>query len=281
MSAFVLLALMVTACGSDLGVGAPACEDEVRSPTAAMILTAQAVPTARFGPCVEGLKLGWDGVAFSAEDGRAGFAITRGESSFVTVELTPSCDIGGAREVPSDQEGVARYEQVQAVGNELHITVVPSSDRSLIYARMLANAYPTEEVSGRLVRFTVDDDLTQPILARANRATLRGHLVFIVTDLDVEGGTVERRTDVDGSTVRLDLPDALDEIEGEIPEVSYRGRWLFVFEGGCITYNFDAEGQVAEGLAEDITLAVGLYDLAELRAGARRLGFPIEVPAGS
>jgi hypothetical protein len=253
----------------------------VRSPTPAMILTAQAVPTARFGPCVEGLKLGWDGVVFSAERGRAGFAITRSESSFLTVELTPSCDIGAAREVPSDEEGVDRYEEIEAVGSELHVTIVPSSERSLIYARTLVDSYGSEEVSGRLVKFTIDDDMTQPILARANRATLRGHLVFIVTDLDVEGRTVELRTDLDGSTVRLDMHDALDEIEPDIPEVSYQGRWLFVFEGGCITYHFDAEGQVAEGLAEDVGIALGLYDLAELRAVGRREGAVIEAPPGS
>jgi len=273
----LLFAVVVSACGSGLGLGAPACE-EVRSPTGAMILTAQAVPTARYGPCIDEMKLGWDAVDFGAEQGMAGFGISRGVSTFLNVVLTPACEPDTADEVPSGVDGVRRFEDVTSVESMVSITLVPSSDRSLIYAKSLIDDYSSDEINGRLVSFTIDDDMTQPIRARANRAALGGQIVVIVTDLDVEDRTVQLRTGPGTGVQSLELDDALEEIEESIPEVSYRGEWVLAFEGGCITYHFDAGGRVAEGLADDVEQALGLYDLAALREGAARLGFPIEAP---
>ncbi|MEE9177235.1 MAG: hypothetical protein V3U46_02280, partial [Acidimicrobiia bacterium] len=62
------------------------------------------------------------------------------------------------------------------------------------------------------------------------------------------------------------------------PEVVYEGNWYFVFKGGCITYEFDAQGTVAETVAEDVVASIGFYSLAELRQLGRENDFDVVVP---
>ncbi len=273
----VVLGLAAAACGNTVGVGLPDCAD-VRGPSPALILMAQAVPTAPYGPCVEEVKLGWDDAGYLAEDGRAGFAFSREGRTFLTAELTARCEIGDAKQATSAAEDIVRYEDIESVGSDVLVTVVPSSERAMIYARTLVADAVLAEIRGRSLVFAIDDDMTQPILARSNRAMLGGNIVLIVTDLDVEDETVELRTEDGANNRRLDLDDALEEIERLVPEMVYRGRWLFEFEGGCVTYHFDASGRLADGLANDAANAIGFYDLGTLRTIFGREGFPIEAP---
>ena len=75
----------------------------------------------------------------------------------------------------------------------------------------------------------------------------------------------------------LSPEDALDEIEDHVPEVFYRGQWFFTFVGGCITYDFDAKGALAETVAEDAEDALGFYPAHRVRAIAERAGYDIVV----
>lgn len=272
------LSLLATGCGGGYGVGLPACEEVVRRPTTATILEAQAVPTARFGPCVEQLKLGWDDVAFSARDGLAELRFGHQAQTFLTVRLQESCGVDPAQEVSSAFEGIAKYEDVQSITSGIRVTLIPSSELALVYAGTVVADNPSLEIGGRRVELTIDDEIDQSLRARANRAFFGDTFVMILTEVDVEERTVDLRLGSDDPGMRLSLDDALDRIEDVVPEVMYRGRWSFVFEGGCVTYDFDATGRVADGVAADAASAVGFYDLGELRDLARREGFEIDPP---
>ena len=247
----LVAALLVGACGADFGVGLPACEDVVRRPTAATILTAQAVPTARFGPCIEELELGWDNVEFTSRNGLAELVFSRAQRPFLVVRLQESCGVDPAHAVPSGIAGIARYEDVEAVEPEIGVTLVPSSQKALIYARTIVDNNTNIELEGRVVVFEVDEDIEQSLRARTNRALFGDNLVMILTEVDVEERTVDLRIDSTAAGRRLSVDEAMDAIEASVPEVMYRGRWAFVFDGGCITYDFDASGRVAEGLSFD------------------------------
>ena len=95
-------------------------------------------------------------------------------------------------------------------------------------------------------------------------------------EVDAEEGTVQLRSNFSTATGHdLDPQQALNLINDAVPEVFYRGSWYFTFEGGCITYNFDAKGTLAETVAEDAESALGFYPALELRQFAEDQGFDI------
>ena len=100
--------------------------------------------------------------------------------------------------------------------------------------------------------------------------------MWIIDEVDAEEGTVQLRSNFPTATGRgLDPDDALDLIEDAAPEVFYRGNWYFTFDGGCITYEFDTKGILAETVAADAEDALGFYPAFELRKFARDAGFDI------
>jgi tRNA A-37 threonylcarbamoyl transferase component Bud32 len=81
----------------------------------ALWLMAQAVPTAALVPCVQLLPAGWslNDVKVRSENARIVFDIDQPRQlQAVTVQLTPSCDLAGAREVTSEQPGARRYFRI-------------------------------------------------------------------------------------------------------------------------------------------------------------------------
>ena len=92
-----------------------------------MILAAQAVPSAAFLPCIAALPSGWTTADAEIASGRASFVLDSGSPAgaggvrfvlgqpgqlqTVTITLTATCDIAGARQIPSDQPGMRRFER--------------------------------------------------------------------------------------------------------------------------------------------------------------------------
>jgi tRNA A-37 threonylcarbamoyl transferase component Bud32 len=92
-----------------------------------MILAAQAVPSAAFLPCVAALPVGWTTVNDEIASGRASFGLDSGslaggggvhfvlgqsgQLQTVTITLTATCDIAGARQIPSGRPGMRRFER--------------------------------------------------------------------------------------------------------------------------------------------------------------------------
>ena len=96
----------VTLGGAD--TRAPHC-----GPGHAMILAAQAVPSAAFLPCIAALPSGWTTADPEIASGQASFWLNSGQAGVqaVTITLTATCDTSGAQQIPSDQAGTRRFER--------------------------------------------------------------------------------------------------------------------------------------------------------------------------
>jgi tRNA A-37 threonylcarbamoyl transferase component Bud32/membrane-associated phospholipid phosphatase len=78
-----------------------------------MILAAQAVPSAAHVPCVAELPSGWEINTANIATGHVRFSLDSDQAGTraVTVTLAASCDVTGAREIPSDEPGTRRFER--------------------------------------------------------------------------------------------------------------------------------------------------------------------------
>jgi hypothetical protein len=77
---------------------------------------AQSVPTATLVPCLRtALPLGWSFHHLRARDGTASFWLNsdRDGEQAIEVRLDPTCDTDGATQIPSDREGMDRFERVR------------------------------------------------------------------------------------------------------------------------------------------------------------------------
>jgi hypothetical protein len=270
------VALLAAACSNSIGLGLPACDRSPSDPSGATVLVAQAVPAAVYTPCINSLKLGWDEVELKVESGRASLEIGREFSSFLEVSLTETCDVSSATPVPTALEGASRYENLTVVRPEIGVTIIPTGERPRLHALMLAERLDGTRLDDRPVMFSVDESIDFEVRTRVNEALFDDQYVWIINDLDVEEDTLEMRMTADGEGARgLTVAAALERLEDVVPEVTYKGQWFFVFEGGCITYDFDAEGTVAVTLAQDASEAIGFYDNAALIEAGRRAGYTL------
>ena len=97
---------------------APLCQDRGRVGSRAVVLMAQAVPTARLVPCIQLFPPGWTYAGQDVRNGRARFWLTSDRAGPRAVEVTLSerCDLSGATQIiPSDQEGTRRYQRILEV----------------------------------------------------------------------------------------------------------------------------------------------------------------------
>jgi len=126
MAGLAGLVLATTACnvnvqpGPDPGEGdlglSPSCTPSPKvGVDATVVLMAQSVPTASSLPCIRSsLPAGWFLADLKVRDGVARFWLgshLEGEKA-VLVQVTASCDVRGATEVPSEQTGMRQYERV-------------------------------------------------------------------------------------------------------------------------------------------------------------------------
>ncbi len=115
------LALLLTGCVAPASTSfgqAPACEiGDDGNAADAVVLMAQSVPTASRVPCVKGLPLGWHFAGMDARNGAAAFWLDSDRDGLhaIEVQLTGTCDTDGATEIPSDRDGMRRYELVSQV----------------------------------------------------------------------------------------------------------------------------------------------------------------------
>lgn len=107
-------AVLATGCGVTTNTSDPACGAARIEP---LYLVSQAVGTAEWIPCVNAYPGGWSLGSLKVREGRATFTLDsdRGGSKALTVTLRETCDVAGATEVPSDQPGMARFDQMPDV----------------------------------------------------------------------------------------------------------------------------------------------------------------------
>ena len=181
----------------------------------------------------------------------------------------------GATEEAGPNDQIRRFERVAYADAGIRVTIVPSAMRPLLWARIIADDLANEEVDDRPLTITIADNIEDSVSSRVNLARLRGDFVWIVGELDAEERTLEMRGGEMASGSALSVDDALDLIEDSVGDVFYRGQWFFTFNGGCITFDFDAEDRVAQTIAEDAAAAIGFYPAYELREIAEDMGFDI------
>ena len=92
-----------------------------------MILAAQAVPSAAFLPCINALPPGWTAAGGQIASGRASFMLNSGQPGLqtATITLTATCDLAGARQVPSGQPGMSQFERPVPGSSDVRYYVFP------------------------------------------------------------------------------------------------------------------------------------------------------------
>ncbi len=275
----ILVAIVLLQGGcSNLGLGEADCSAVIPDVSSSNILTVQAVPTAKYTPCVNELPLGWDTAESFAESGRGGIRIVRGTPSrtFLTATVTDSCDVSEAVAVESGFADIDRFEDIELRAVGIKISMVPSGEEPLSSAQELVDELAEVEIDNRPVTYTIDEAIDEPVSSRVEVALSQYDYVLIIDEVDAEDGTVQLRSNVSAAAGHdLEPEEALDLIEGVVPDVLYRGNWYFTFEGGCITYEFDATGALAETIAEDAEDSLGFYPALELRNFAKEQGFNV------
>ena len=271
----LVMALALSACGN-LGLGEADCSEPADDVSSSNIMTVQAVPTAKYTPCLNELRLGWDSVDWFAEDGRAGIKIIESFDTFLSATVTESCDVSDAVAVESGYPDIQRFEDIELQPTAIEISIVPSGEQPLSSAQSLVEELAGIEIDDRPVTYAIDDAIDEPVSSRVELALSRSEHVWIIDEVDAEEGTVQLRSNNSAAIGHgLQPQDALNLIEDVVPDVSYRGNWYFTFDGGCITYEFNASGTLAETVAVDAEDALGFYPALELRQFARDLGFNI------
>jgi hypothetical protein len=277
--ALVALTLIAPACGnSQLGRSVPACPADpevIASFTGAIILQMQAVDTAQYVPCLNDLKAGWSYEDLVPDRGKSRFWLDsdRLGSRFLEVTLTDRCDVGAATPVVGGQnEEVSEFRDVELVGSSVTITIIPVTGREIDYASTIESELEARQINDRTV-FVVFDTGDEPLADKVAAAARRDRPIIIVDEEDAQDGTATLQMPDEAHSVRgLDLNHLFDRLERRLPEPSFEGIWFQVFEGGCITYEFDASGPGVDRLAGDVEEAVGLFPAGVVRRALRASG---------
>lgn len=269
----MVMAVALSAC-ANLGAELPHCLDRGASLPVSLVLEAQAVPTARYGPCLSQLEPGWEANDLRAESGRAWLWLDsdRMGDEFLTVTLRETCDIDGASATESDLEGIDLYVDIATPDTIATLVVVPVAERHLEYAIEVVDQLRDAGLAARGW-----EAFGRPFSERVDGVLESGYVALIVDDSDVEAGTVAVRLP---DAPRDEQPDVtIHELQQRFGTAAgaeeYRGQWYYTFEGGCVVYEFDAEGPGSADLENVVKDALGFAPLEQLREIARRDGFDI------
>ena len=271
----IAVLLVVSACANEqLGRALPVCEGDL---SGTMIIQIQSVPSAEYVPCINELRLGWEYVDLVPKLGDSRFSIDsdRSGDGFLEVILADSCQVDTSNESFEVLPGVLQYRDVAIVSTTALVVMAPSSDRELAYAKIVEELLEAQEVEERRVIVTYDErDLS---------------LADKIADAHEAGRplvAIEQRDELNvPQTAGLSLPGelalrpavALDELASRLDDFldkpSYKGEWTTVFDGGCITYLFDAEGPEVETLIQDVTASFGFFPSGVVQRQLRDAGF--------
>jgi hypothetical protein len=270
-----ILAVISAGCAEQqLGRRIVECDGPTQALGTSVILTAQAVPGTEYIPCVDALRPGWQFEHVQARSGQAYFTLDsdRMGLEFLRVTLLPSCDIGAATEVRSDERDVTLSVEVLEETAEFTVVVIPVADRHYDYAQWMAARLLSEEINGREIVATIDES-DRPMSEKVSTAHATGSPVIIIDDAEADTETLSLRRVGDEEEPGLDFDAALAEISDDVDDPVYKARWFYTFQGGCIRYDIDAEGEGAQSVKTDVARAIGLYPMEELYELARQAGY--------
>ncbi len=178
--------------------------------------------------------------------------------------LRATCDPSDAETRIVGVEGVERLAEVDRHAGLVRVVVVPVAPRHEERADQVAATLQTGLRPGRTLQAVVSVG-DESASVRIEEALQDGDAVVVIDDREVADGTLEVRRPGHDPTVGVSLSTAVAEIEEVLPEVGYVATWYDRFDGGCITYRFNAHGPGAESVAADVDRALGLFPLWRLR----------------
>jgi hypothetical protein len=115
LAAAMLLAVIVVpiSVANTLFLQPPGTRAPVCGTGPAMVLAAQAVPSAALLACVASLPSGWTAGPGTVVSGKASFWLDSDQAGVqaVTITVTAACDTRGAYQIPSDQLGTRQFER--------------------------------------------------------------------------------------------------------------------------------------------------------------------------
>lgn len=267
------IGVLAAACANPIGRSVPECQSVGTS----MVLQVQSVPGSRFVSCVDGLKTGW---SFEHLEARSGHSVFRLDSdrwgdSFLEVESVLSCDVGAATGSDVEDLPIRLFKDVVSE-TTIDIVVVPEGTSAItrIYAAEVRSEFEDISAKGRAAEVTVSIAET-PTAARVSAAAATGAHVITISIRDVEEGTLTLMLSGQDVDYEGNLDQVIDKIEDAETESSYRGKWYYVFEGGCVVYTFDAVGPGVDTIERDVELALDLFDAEALRQSARDAGYDL------
>ncbi len=268
------LLLVASACANnELGRAVPECEGDL---TGSMVIQIQAVPTAEFVPCINDLKLGWDYVDLVPKLGESRFWLSSDRSGdrFLEVALTDSCRADPPGQHVEVRPGVDQYRDVTVVPARVSIVIAPASSREAEYAEAVEAFLEAQEIEGRRVVASYDQK-DRPLADKISDAHERGWVLVAIEEQDqlndppTVGLALPGESSLRRAVSVLRLPAILDN---HLDQPSYRGTWVTVFDGGCITYRFDAKGPEVGSLVEDVTASLDLFPSRQLQRDLREAG---------
>jgi tRNA A-37 threonylcarbamoyl transferase component Bud32 len=143
-----------------------------------LLLMAQSVPTASLVPCIEILPVGWTLGDVVVANGSSRFTMTSDRGGVLVVELTTSCDLGGAVAQASEQPEARRYLRIERNAAGVVMTRAYTFAGGCVTQRLAAPEASRRQLAGEssfALGFT-----TRDALAAALRRDSGGRL-----DLDV------------------------------------------------------------------------------------------------
>jgi len=270
-----VLAVLSIGCGEQqLGRRIVECGGPSQALGTSIILTAQAVPGAEYIPCVDALRPGWQFEHVEARSGQAYFTLDsdRMGMEFLRVTLLPSCDMGAARPVTSDEGNVDLSVEVLEENSDFAVVVIPVANRHHNYSVSVVAHLMSKEIGGREVTARLDES-DAPISEKIASAHAAGSPAIIIDDVEADTETVSLRRVGGDEDSGLDVEAAIAEIADDVDDPVYRARWFYTFDSGCVRYDIDAEGEGAQSVKSDVARAIGLYPMEELYELARQAGY--------
>lgn len=296
----LLVAFLLAAC-RPYGPGLPVCGDvavitvgdesrltvtertgEARTVRSAHLVQAQAVPTAEWGLCVDQVPSTWQATVPQARSGAfdLGFFAPGLGDGFLTASLTPSCSPSSdATREPTAVDGVERLVAVHDRSVGVRVVVIPVATRHEVAGIEVAAQLIARELQGNPVRVALSRPLEGTAAARIQAVLDDGDAALVVDDDYELRGELELRLPDHAGPIVSRLGGVLAELGERAEPPRYAATWWHVFDGGCVTYRFDASGPAAATVADDARRALGTFPLGELRRQLADLGMTIE-PAG-
>ncbi len=257
-----------------LAATGPACSTSVEDDAlpdcalhngSAVILMAQAVPTAELIPCIADALPGWRFIGLEARRGEASFTLESDEvgGDVLEVRLAPACPTAADETLMVLPGASARLSRdvVVTAPPELLVKLVPVTGRHAAAAQGLAAEL---EEAGLLVSVAAAGG---PSLVEVDWALRRGDLAVVVDDLALTDAVVHVHGPADPVAKTVDLDDIEDhllDVRETRAKETYRGTWQFRFQGGCVTYAVDATGPGAADLGDRIPQALSFVSRATL-----------------